>query len=1044
MNDTHQTREQLLAEIHTLRLLLAAARPPAPPGTGSPAQQLARTEEALRDSEERFRQLAENIPQVFWLLEDGRALYISPAYDTIWGRPREPLYSGPESYLQSIHPEDLPGVLQFVERLVSGTPTTREYRIIRPDGAVRWISSRGFPVQDAKGNVYRIAGLSEDITARQEAEGEMARLLTLEQAARAEAEEARRRLDFLARASAALAESLDYETTLCRMAELAVPAFADWCIVDMVQDDNSVRRVATAAADPKEAGLLAELRDHHPITWDSPQPAAQVLRSGQPLLIADFANEAALRATTRDPEHARIICALAPCSTIAVPLSARGHVLGTVTFVQGKSGRHYSRADLDLAEDLGRRCALAVDNARLYRKAQQEIAERARAEQGLRASEDRFRRLAEHAPDIIFRYRVLPAPGPEYISPAVTEVLGYTPEEFFTHAGLELRIIHADDRHLFDPEMLARRERRAEVMRWVHKDGRLIWMEARSVPIFDETGQLVAIEGIARDITLKKQAEDALQQAKEAAEAASRAKSQFLANISHEIRTPLHAVLGMGQLMAATALAPEQQEYVQAIRGSGATLLALLNDILDFSKIEAGRLDLEFLPFDLRDCAAGAIKALAPRAAEKGLELVFDFRPDVPEAVVGDTVRLRQVLLNLLGNAVKFTDTGQVVLGVERASAAGETPTLHFWVGDTGIGIPADKQTLIFEPFTQADGSTTRRYGGTGLGLTIVRRLVELMGGRMWLDSTEGAGSTFHFTARFGTAQLPLSAGTPPAATKLMELPVLIVDDNATSRRVLEETVASWKMRPTSTSTGLEALAALENARAAGHPFALVLLDVYMPGMDGFGVAEGMRADPRLARTPILMLTAAGKPEETARCLSLGVAAYMVKPVQPSDLLSAIVRALGSTPIDLSRQPSDLVAQPPARSALRILLAEDNLVNQRLAVRLLQKRGHQVVVAATGREVLDLLNWHTVDLVLMDVQMPEMNGLETTARIREREGKTGGHLPIIALTAHAIQGDRERCLAAGMDGYVAKPIQHEELFRTIEEVVGETNRPAGS
>jgi PAS domain S-box-containing protein len=879
---------------------------------------------------------------------------------------------------------------------------------------------------------------SDQLVAQQEAE--LAQLLVREQAARAEAEEARGRLDFLAQASAALAESLDYQTTLGRVAELAVPSFADWCIVDVVEEDNSIRRVAVAAAAASKRGLLAELSQRYPVTWDSPQPAAQALRSGHSVLIADFPDEASVRATTRDAEHARIIRALGPCSAIAVPLVARGHVLGAVTFARSESDRHYGAAELGLAEELVRRCALAADNARLYHKAQQEIAERVRAEEGLRISQDRFRRLADNAPDIIFRYRVGSDPGPEYISPAVADVLGYAPAEFLANPGLEQRIIDADDRQLFGPESLARAERRTEVTRWHRKDGRLIWLELRTVPILDDAGNMVAIEGIARDITAQKHAEEALHQAKEAAEAASRAKSQFLANVSHEIRTPLNGVLGMAQLLGGTALSGEQREYAEGIRSSGATLLALLNDILDFSKIEAGRLDLEFLAFDVRDCAAGAIKAIAPRAAEKGLELIFDFRPNAAAAVVGDAMRLRQVLLNLLGNAVKFTDTGQVVLGVERAAAPGDGPALHFWVSDTGIGIPAEKQSVIFDAFTQADGSTTRRFGGTGLGLAIARRLVELMGGRMWLESS-ARGSTFHFTARFGTPEQPLSAEVPPT-TKLVELPVLIVDDNATSRRVLEEMVCSWKMLPTSVADGPTALDALERAHAGGRPFALVLLDVQMPGMDGFNVAEQVRGRPGLARTPILILTALGRPEETARCRALGVAAYLIKPVQPSDLLGAIIRALGFTPFDYPRQAHVPVMPGPVSRSLRILLAEDNPVNQRLAVRLLQKRGHQVVVAATGREVIDLLGWHKVDLVLMDVQMPEMSGLEATAHIRAHEKQTGQHLPIIALTAHAIKGDRERCLAAGMDGYVAKPIQPEELFQAIAEALPKEAVPA--
>ena len=539
----------------------------------------------------------------------------------------------------------------------------------------------------------------------------------------------------------------------------------------------------------------------------------------------------------------------------------------------------------------------------------------------------------------------------------------------------------------------------------------------------------------------RKEAEDALrvyardlEVARKRAEEATRAKSEFLANISHEIRTPMNAMIGMTELALETRITREQREYLNAIQGSADALLTLVNDLLDFSKIEARKLQLDRLGFNLRDALEDTMRVLAPRADQKGLELACQIHRDVPVALVGDPLRLRQVVINLVGNAIKFTELGEVVLRVEAESRGDGNALLRFSVADTGIGIPQEKQAVVFEAFSQADSSTTRRYGGTGLGLAISAQLVELMGGKISVESQPGRGSTFHFTAQFEVQQPGLEK--PPARWRtLTDLPVLIVDDNATNRRILEEVFTNWRMCPVAVEGGASALATLEESLHADQSFAVVLLDGHMPDMDGFAVAEHISQDRRYAGIKLVMLTSAGQPEDVARCRRLGISAYLTKPIKQSELFDVIITAISQPAGERPRAPRPAREARRPQRKLHVLLAEDNQVNQLLATRIFKKLGHHVTVVSNGREAVSAVQAGQFDLVAMDVQMPEMDGLNATAAIRACEKAAGTHVPIMAMTAHAMKGDRERCLAAGMDGYTSKPIRIGELEHAITRVV---------
>jgi two-component system, sensor histidine kinase and response regulator len=652
-----------------------------------------------------------------------------------------------------------------------------------------------------------------------------------------------------------------------------------------------------------------------------------------------------------------------------------------------------------------------------------------------------------------------------FVNDAFLKTYGYERHEVLGKNIFELVRLPANSAHdtaaIPPPNLLRRWE--GELLNR-RKDGTTFPIHLSTSPIFDETGRTIALVGVTQDITESRHAIEELQKAKEAAEAASRAKSEFLANMSHEVRTPMNGIIGMTELALDTELTTEQREYLQLVKLSADSLLRVINDILDFSKIEAGKLELNFDEFSLQDSVDEVMKALAVRADQKGIELAYYLRPEVPDLIVGDAGRLRQILVNLVGNAIKFTERGEVVVRIEAESQTDDQVVLHFCVRDTGIGVSIEKQAVIFESFTQADGSTTRKYGGTGLGLAISTQLVHAMDGQIWIQSPSncelsnadcglencpsdpqstmrnldsaigGPGSTFHFTAAFALPRTSVARTAPLEISTLRGLPALVVDDNATNRRILELQLTGWGMIPLTAPNAAEALNAIRQAAALRVPFRLALLDLHMPDVDGLELAEQIRRMPEAADVKLIMMSSAVRENYTLQ--DRGIDAYLLKPVKASELLSVIrtVLATAVRSVNGSRHPRAQIALSSAHPA-HVLVAEDSLVNQELIKRLLAKWGHTPVIAHNGKQVLSLLETEKFDVVLMDLQMPEINGFEATATIREKERATGIHIPIIALTAHALKGDRERCIDAGMDEYVAKPIEAQRLFEVIEAAV---------
>ena len=646
-------------------------------------------------------------------------------------------------------------------------------------------------------------------------------------------------------------------------------------------------------------------------------------------------------------------------------------------------------------------------------------------------SEERFRAMVEAAPTAML---VVNAAGDIVrINRQVEELFGYRRQELI---GQRVEVLmperfrgeHPALRDRFFRDSIPRdMEANLELLA-VRKDGSEFPVRIGLSPIESAEG-LAVICGVL-DITDQKRTLDAIQQAREAAEAANRAKSSFLANMSHEIRTPMNGIIGMTQLLSQTDLRSNQRDYLATVEESAHTLLRLLNDILDFSKIEAGKLELEYRDFCISECIARAAHMQQLRADEKGLEIACRIAPEIPDYLCGDSGRLQQVMVNLLSNAVKFTNAGEVFLNVNAESISADKVCLHFSVSDTGIGIPDDKQHRIFRPFEQAEDSTTRRFGGTGLGLTISGQLVEMMRGRIWVESESGCGSTFHFTAQFGVSA-EQHQRAPAELTSLRDLPVLVVDDNHTNRRILSEMLQFWHMQPVLADSSSAARRALQNADRSDCPIRLILLDHHMPDEDGFQFAESVSEILKRNQCSVIMISSGSAPVDADQCQRHGISRFMTKPVIASELLDEVLRQFGGYTTLSSQSPlpptSGTMVQPR-----RILLVEDNEINRRVAMGLLHARGHQVVVAENGLLAVNTLIEQEFDVVLMDMQMPVMDGYEATVAIRNREHQSGGHTPIIAMTAEALKGDRERCLETGMDDYVAKPIVAADMYLAIE------------
>ncbi|MDE3180821.1 MAG: PAS domain S-box protein, partial [Acidobacteriota bacterium] len=683
------------------------------------------------------------------------------------------------------------------------------------------------------------------------------------------------------------------------------------------------------------------------------------------------------------------------------------------------------------------------DDVAFYDGVVEDISTRKRAEAALAESEEQFRLVLESTAEAIIGIDL--SGTLMFANPATLRLLGYSDltEVLGKNAHTLMHHSHADGRPYPIEECSIYRFPGG--VAGVHSDTEVFWradescfpVEYTAYPMFKEAQRIGAVVTFM-DITTRKEAEAALVKAKEAAEATSRSKSEFLANMSHEIRTPMNGIVGVTELLLETELTPLQREYLDMVKTSAESLTFIINDILDFSKIEARKLSTESIDFNLRDCVEETVRSVALRAAEKDLELTCRIQPCLPETVAGDPGRLRQILLNLLGNAVKFTPSGEVDLSVDRWDEPGGRGAnghfLHFQVHDTGIGIPTEKQSLVFESFVQADSSSTRRYGGTGLGLTIASHLAGMMGGSMWLESEPGKGSTFHFTVHLAHSSEEHS-GCQPDSRRLAGNGVLIIDDNATSRRNLEEILNFYGIKTESARSGAGANERIRIASEERRRFAAILVDAQMPELNGFEWIKQTVKRSELGPASMIMMTSAGYPDVAARCRHLGISFCLTKPVRRIELLDALAPLSGNRRKKRDRRPIDALPDGNSSKGLKVLMAEDNPVNQALALRLLEKRGYSVVKASNGREALEAVEKLHFDLVLMDIQMPEVNGLEATLRIRQIEEGTGRRLPIVAMTAHAMKGDRERCAVAGMDGYVSKPVRAKDLYQEIERVL---------
>ena len=749
--------------------------------------------------------------------------------------------------------------------------------------------------------------------------------------------------------------------------------------------------------------------------------AAYVLRTGRPVLLrpTNFAKlvEAGEVESTGTP----------PAAWLGVPLESPSGVIGVLVVQHYTDVNAYSEDDVEFLVSVGGHVALAI--------------ERRRAEDAVRESEERYRDLFENAQDLVYTHDL----AGNYTSANIVceKITGYTHEECIKmNVAQVIAPDELDKARKAMAKKTAEKDSSAYEIDIITKDGRRVTLEVNS-RLIHRNGAPDAVHGIARDVTARKRAERELEEARNAALESARLKSEFLANMSHEIRTPMNGVIGMTGLLLDTELTQEQREFAETIRSSGDALLTIINDILDFSKIEAGKLNFEVLDFVLTNAIEDTIELLAEKAHQKKLELASLVHKDVPVFLRGDPGRLRQIITNLLGNAIKFTEQGEVVVRACTESETERDVTIRFEVSDTGIGINENAQRNLFQAFTQADGSTTRKFGGTGLGLAISKQLVELMDGEIGVRSEEGNGSTFWFTARF--EKQPEGAVIEQPNVDFENLRVLIVDDSATNRQILKHQVGSWGMVHEEAESGQQALALLHAAAQRNEPFSLAVLDLMMPNMDGFELARRIKADPALAGVRLVMLTSFGERGDAQTARESGIAAYLTKPVRQSQLFDCLAKVISAS--NSKQEPNapkvpvvtkHSLAEAKIMSNKRLLLAEDNAVNQKVALRQLQKLGYRADAVANGREAVEALRRIPYDLVLMDCQMPEMDGYEATAEIRRREG-AAKHTWIVAMTANALEGDRAKCIAAGMDDYVSKPVKVEDLSAVLSNLLAESS-----
>jgi len=940
--------------------------------------------EALRTTEERFRLLAKASHDAIWewnLVTDG--VWWNEGFETLFGYLRKEVDPTVKSWTDYIHPEDLTRVTDGIHHAIEhgNEGWADEYRFRRKDGRYVHVLDRGHIIRDGSGKAVRmIGGMTNQTEGKNAAE--------------------------------ALRESEERFSGAFEHAPIGLA---------LVSPDGRWLKVNRALCDVvgySEAELL--IRTFQDITH--PEDLESDLENVRRLLAGEVGSYQMEKRYIHARGHFVVVLL-----SVSLVRDGQGQPRYFVSHIQDITSR--KEADLEIRS----------------------------TEQRLRESNEKFHLLADNITDA-FWIRSPDMRELHYVSPAFERIWGRSAETLYGNPQKwsDFTLLEDRERVVAAFAGLTRDTPSLDTeYRIVRPDGEIRWIRARGFQVRDAAGTLIRLTGIVTDITERKLAELEIsrtnraleaeiverKRAEDAAETANRSKSEFLANMSHEIRTPLNGVIGMAELALGTDLTSEQREYLDMVKSSGESLLTVINDILDFSKIEAGMLAVDVIPFDLSECLATTLKLLATRAHLKGLELAYDIRPDTPTALVGDPGRLRQIVTNLLANAIMFTEQGEVVLTVDATARTDRVATLRFNVSDTGIGVPQEQQEAIFKPFIQADGSTTRKYGGTGLGLAISTNLVALLGGRMWLDSEAGKGSTFHFTVPFDLQLQPAvqTKVTDAQMMHLRDMPVLVVDDNAVNRRILEATLTQWLMKPVLAESGRAGLAAMQERKLAGMAFTLVVLDAQMPDMDGFSLAEEIKKDPELAGAIVLMLTSAGHRGDRARCRALGIATYLTKPISQAELLKAILAVLGrpsDRPDRLHAVTDHFSSESPRK--LRILLAEDNTVNQVVATRLLEKRGHSVVIAGNGRQALAALDEAGAggfDLILMDVQMPEMDGFEATRIIRAGEKSSGAHLPIIAMTAHAMKGDEERCLSAGMDGYAPKPIEVERLLATIDSLL---------